>query len=465
MKKSIYCFLSLIAAAAFAACNGNEVVEKPDSTDADVSIEVVSVSSEELSFRLIPNEYVSSYAFGVGSDEDYEKFSSGEDLDYIAENYGTEPVEINRTDLAPNQCYTIFVKAYGEDGLAGAVSSRRIFLADDYFTPVTQFVADHSAAVKFHVTPNCYRFEYYLGTAADRDDFIAGNLDVRVIVEPVDEYTATYMDLESSKEYVMFARAYDRGENQSSLYEIPLNTLPEGECASMTFAVREDDAYKSICEFVPNTKCQVIHAIICEEGARDGMIASDWKGDLAGMLLSWSTIGAEAGLGNFSSYSGETLVAEYTNNSLLLDKPMEYYALLLDADHNPVALHHGKFTTASFKEGAGEASAEISISNINEKGATYTITLNEHAMGVLFDTVDGSWYENAIKSPDYTEAYWQDILLNQGFYWSYGKSEVMFNETTAVPEKKYYVVACPMNVNGPQGWGKMAVGEYTTSKN
>lgn len=459
MKNFFYRIAFCLAIAVFAACDGNEVI-KPDSTDASVGIEIVSVSSEELVFRLVPNESTTSYVYGVGSDEDYEAFVSGDLQDGLAENFGTEPVEITKDDLIANEYYKVFVLARGEDGVDGSFSSKTVFLSDEFFVAAKQFVSDHSGAVKFTFTPACFRFEYYMGKASDREDFLAGKLDVVSKVELVDEYTATYFDLEPSSEYVMFARGYDRAGVPGELFEIDMSTFAEGEAASVEFEELGGDAFRSRYRFTPNEKCSTIHLLICEEGQQSTMIESNWKGDIVKMLNTWAGISDVTGV--VSSYSGEILETEYLNQSLSLDKPMEYYALLLDADGNPASVQYGRFTTPSVQDGAGMSGAEIKIGNITSNGATYTITLNENTMGVLYDTVDGSWYDYAVTQPDYGPYYWHETLLAQGYFWSYGKDEVSYTETQGYPSTKYYVVACPMNVNGPEGWGPLAVAEFTT---
>lgn len=459
MKNFFYLIFSALAFASLFSCEGGKVIS-PDSTDASVSIETVSVSSDGLVFRLVPNEQTESYVYGVGSDDDFKNFLSGNLQDGLAENFGNEPVEISRTDLVPNEYYVIYAKAYGKDGVEGSSSSKTIFLSDEFFVASRQYVSDCSGAVKFTFTSACFRFEYYMGKASDKEDFLAGKLDVVSREELVDEYTVNYFDLKPDSEYMMFARGYDRAGKPGNLYEIDMSTFAEEEAASVEFEELGGDAFRSRYRFAPNEKCSTIHLLICEEGQQSTMIESNWRGDIVSMLASWASIPEVTGV--VTSFSGEILETEYLNQTLTLDKPMEYYALLLDTDGNPASVQYGRFTTPSAQDGAGMSGAEIKIGNITSNGATYTITLNENTMGVLYDTVDGSWYDYVVTMPDYGSYYWHETLLAQGYFWSYGKDEVSYTETQGYPSTKYYVVACPMNVNGPEGWGPLAVVDYTT---
>lgn len=459
----------LISAALLPVSCGNDGFEDPVIGEASVEIELLeSENPMDCCIRLIPDDNSAGFRCAIGTDGDLDRFVNGEitDMDRIREFEGNEAVEVVFSGL-PQGYYEIYAQSYDSNGTAGGVSIRKVFLSENEFKVSQYYLTDRTAGFKMEFTPSFYRFEYYLGTASDREKFLNGELDTKA-VEDVSIYRIiNFMDLEPGRDYVFYAVAYDMRDVKSELVEIPFSTYSDlSQMPSVAFQIRNMDVYMSTVEVIPNDKCSMVHTLRCYYGEHDGFINNDmhFKGDYPLMINNW------IGDPSVNISSGETISVKTVTPEITCDNSNEIYAVTYDKEGNLSGLYHFVFTTPSFNGKAEEGEISITVSDITAHGATYTYEFDEKLFGFMYETVEADWYDEFRQTSEWSENYLHDLIYsswqnNSRFIYAKGNEQgryaVMENE--GLPLTRYYATACPVNENGASGgWMPVVMESYTT---
>ena len=455
-------FLPAIGAAALAAgclaasaCSDDTTTVAPAGT-AYVALEQVgNVSEDSFTVKMTPSENALSFEYALGEESDREAFENGT-LEGILRRDGGQPFDAGFAGLVPRRTYTVFARAYDMLNTAGTVSSLKVTTFAGGFDVGISYVSDRAAGFTVTNTMDYYKYRYMLGTAADRQAFLDGAAE-STEMKAEGEHTVNIFGLEPSREYVLYVTGYDRGDSPTPLYEIPVVTPAENACPGARLDIDQIDVYSGTYSFVPNDLCGQITAIVGTVGQYETMINSEanWKGDIMAMLASWSGIGMAA------TRMDGTLTVSFQTPELTLENPLEAWVMVHDKQYNPVSISRFTFSTPSFDPNAGAAGVDVKVTSVTAAGAVYTFSPNDATLGTLYETVDADWYDGVRNSDEWHETYLQELLLSTGF-WHYTPTVWTYTEQTAEPGKRYYAAACPMNANGPEGWGEPALVEYTT---
>lgn len=470
MKKSLLSMVVFLSGLTFFSGCTTENTEEAPMGDAYVEIargEITDESKCKIIFTPSGNTVSFCYAIGGDSDE-LEQFQQGAMASYTVVD-GAEQTEVEFTDLEDG-IYTVYAMAYDESEKPGRVNILKVYMPDGLFQVESQYVTHESAGFQIACPGKYFYYRYAFGKPEDREAFENETLESIKTTTEEPDYCYNYFDLEPDTDYSFFVEAYDRGGFSNGVIETKIHTYKEGECPAVTFKEVSKDALRGVYELVPNELCGMIGAGLMDEGQYDDVIYHGFNGNLLKMIDGWKDVAATGYVPSYKAV-GETLVMEEYTVEMLLDLKREIYTTVYDKDFNVTGVQRFRFTGHTFVENAPEANITITISNITSKGATYLFEKNENVMGMIFETIDGAWYDEALETE--TGEYWLHERLFTGNsageergYLVYGNDNSTFIETKATPNTKYYAAACPMNVNGPRegGWGPLAIEEYTTLK-
>lgn len=464
MKKSVIrIFVPAVALLLVAGCS--EVHEKDIPVAATVTVEkTCSDAVDGFNMRFTPSEDAVSFEYALTQAGTLDEFNAGTLAETVTVD-GNQPTDVEFSGLDSRTVYTVFARAYGENGEPGGTAQYRVMTGDAFYKLELQYASDQAAGISIVFTNDYYDSEYYFGTPADKEAFLAGTLETSSVGDLSEMRIAkNYFDLSPSTEYVMYVKGYNR-IGLTEYRELHFTTAATDQCPKASFTVLDTDIYTSRCRIEANELTGKIVAIVADEGNLDAAFDINWSGDMVQMLDTWGSIGWS---GAQSSTTG-SLDMEYVTASLSLDKVMDVYVLVYDKDMVPAGIQKFNMSTPSFDPDAKGGSVSIEISDITAKGATYKYTAEENNFAYMFDTVDADWYDNFKEtSSDWHEFYLSDYLFRQGYYFFYSKgSETPYNiytEASGTPLTRYYAAACPMNGNGPRegGWLPVVLEEYTT---
>lgn len=459
MKKILY-YLTLCAVAASAAgCQ----TEDADPFGGIASVRIEKRGHEgpsEFEVLLTPSDNSTGYRYAIGNESDFAAFRSGtlQSSVSVADN---QAATVRFTELNAEMTYTVFAVASDAYGREGGVASLKIRLADN--VSVTQaYLLDRSAGFRIRISSDYRGFRYFLGTVADRDRFIGGQTDDEQINDLLEDYTVNFFELTPDSDYVLYTEIIDRSGKSATLFEQPFRTMKSDQVAGAELTV-ENDIYKGAYTLSPNRMCGKISALVQLKSAQDDVFyhRMHWKGDLMAMLERWETLPS---MGVVVAEGGLPAQLELITPMLMPANEIEIYALLYDTEGNPTGIGRYNATTPAVDPDAPQPTVSVTVSDITTKGATYVYTAGEGTFAFMYDTVEADWYDAFKQTPDYTPTYLHNLLYSGGGKWAYKQDKATFTETTGKPGTRYYAVGCPMNCNGPlaDGWGEMAIVEYTT---
>lgn len=463
-KNAFLCILVLISLmGAVSGCSdpADTIINEEVITHPKIEISLVEDTVPgNITVNIIPQTSLTSrFEFAIGDKTDREQFKLGK-MDEIITMYGDEKLIHTFDGLGDETEYTIFARAFDENGNAGPIASILVETNHNNVSLTTQFLSDRSAAfiVKFNST-DYYKFDYYFGQETDREAFRSGTLEgVGTIVEKA-RYTLTYLDLQPNEDRVMFVRAYDRFEN-TVLLEDKITTLEPGTFPDFEFEVVSQDAYQDVYKFTPNRHCGKIAVVFHYAGAYEEELLR--YGNMVEMIQSK----VNAGIGK--SEKGKHLEVTFKTSDFALGGEFTAYVLTYDNGREPQPFAAFKFdhTDKGFDPAAPGTNVGITVSSITDKGAKYKFSPCSNTMGFYYETVDADWYDEFKETEE-----WHEYYLHERFKsgspskWQYsGNALTEYTETTGEPGKRYYAAVCPMNVNGPceGGWGEVTLIEYTT---
>lgn len=471
-------YLTLVIAIGLTALGCS--TEKTITTRPSVDIKLVGdPGANDITITFTPSENTSRYMFAIGTENDKMEF-----LDNLLP--GTVQVNGNKTTTYPfdnlesKTNYTIFAVAYDESGNAGPVSMPTYGTYTSTFKVNTYYLTDNSAAFKIECTNDYINYHFYLGKASDREEFENNNIDgIQSKVETY-KWIENYFTLEPDTEYVFFAKGTDRAGNDTRTFEIPIKTEPIGssEIPNATFEITDNNFFKQYYTVTPNDKCKMVTLFQCTDWLIDDTFNNPnaAAGDIMGILDEWSRLLSPLDYMKCYVATDEVLNAETVNSDLLNDQKFNIYVILYDDDYKPYALKKFSNRTPSLdnKLQVDNLGGTITLSNPTYTTVDVEMSLNKNTFAGFFEIVDGQWLDNLMAAPEFDEystvqeIFYLNRLTTASFLYSKDNQSASgtYTDENMEPGKKYYMVLCPMNENGPTvgGWGKMVKEEfYTTS--
>ncbi len=407
-----------------------------------------------------PSDNSASLRYAVGNESDFEAFRVGT-LPASVTVAGNEARTVLFTGINSTTTYTVFAVSADAFGREGSIASLKVRLADNV-TLTQDYLLDCSTGFKVSISSDYRGFRYYLGKAGDRDKFLEGQLEDGLINDLLGDYTVNYFELAPSEDYVFYTEMIDRKGGSAAVLEQAFRTLATEEApgAELTY---ENDIYKGTYTLSPNRHCGKIASLVQLKSIQDEIFfhRMHWKGDLMTMLERWESLPS---MGMTVAEEGLPTQMEFVTPTLMPANEIEVYALIYDAEGTPAGVRRYAATTPAADPRAPEATVSVTVSNITASGATYTYNAGEGTFAFMYDTVDADWYDQIMETPEFTPTYLHNLFYTTGGKWAYNQQKATFTETAGKPGKRYYAVGCPMNCNGPlaDGWGEMAIVEYTT---
>jgi lipoprotein len=459
MKKTLSYLALCFVAATVAGCQTEDA--DPFGGTASVRIEKTGHQNpSEFEVRFTPSDNSVSYRYAIGDESDFGAFRAGTLPGSMTVADGHAETVLFK-EIQQAATYTVFAVAADAFGHEGSIASLKVRLADD--VSVTQaYLLDCSAGFTVRMASDYRGFRYYLGTAADRDKFVGGQLDDGEINDLLEDYTVNYFELAPATDYVFYVEVIDRAGNSANLFEQPFRTLASDEApgAELTY---QNDIYKGTYTLSPNRRCGKISALVQLKSIQDEIFyhRMHWKGDLMTMLERWESLPS---MGMTVATQGLPAEMELVTPTLTPANEIEVYALIYDTEGVPAGVRRYDASTPAINPDAPRPSVSVTVSDITTSGATYTYLAAEGTFAFMYDTVDADWFDEIKKSEEYTPTYLHNLFYTTGGKWAYNSPKAIFTETAGKPGKRYYAVGCPMNCNGPlaDGWGEMAIVEYTT---
>lgn len=415
--------------------------------------------------RFTPSEGTEYFTYYLGKEEDLAAFEDGT----------LEGTETLRTDkeqtvlfegLKPKEEYMLFARAFNSDKRAGGIAMHRFFNGSK-LTIKAQYVTESSAGIEISMGDGWSSCRYYLGTKAEREDFISGKIKGDTITEK-DRYIVNRFDLKPSTEYALYAIPVNRMGVEYDVMDFMFTTYAEGECASTSLELPVRDVYMLTARLTPNEYCyKTVGAIslLSNEGTMNDsnystLLETTYNGDIEKMLGDLTDSGRAV-----ASFNGNPLDVSGSMRTLLqCDREMELFVGLYDDQDNFIGAEYYTYSTPSFDESAGEATADVEIVQIVNGGSDWgvqhsvkaIITPNEHTLGYFVSMMGAYEYDEAQKKED-PDKFIREQLMND---WStttvftYGNYPVAYiNEKIYSWYTENYIIVCPFNANGVEGWG------------
>lgn len=447
-----------------ASCSGDAVC--PDcGTLPTVAMEMEqSDDYSQCRVRFIPSEGTDYFVYCLGQEDDLAAFESGS-LEGIESLRTNQEQEVIFEGLEIKKEYMVFARAYNADGEAGGIAMLRFFNGSK-LTLDAQYITDSSAGIVISMGDGWSSCRYYMGTEAEREDFVSGKIEGNTISEK-DRYVVNRFDLEPSTDYVLYAIPVNRMGVEYEPIEYAFTTCSEGNCAATELEFPVRDVYMVTARLTPNAECKKLVGAVSLYSI-DGtmnttnnsqMLEASYDGDVDAMLDGLIQSGRAS-----VAYNGNVLDVTGAMRTLLqCDREMELYVGMYDENDNLIGVEYYIYSTPSFDESAGEATAEVEILQVINGGSDWgcyhtvkaIITPNEHTLGYFVKMMNAYSYGEAQKKED-PDAYLRESLMNDWDYttFTYGNYPIAFvDEEIPHYETENYIVVCPFNANGSEGWG------------
>lgn len=446
--------LMLVSAAAFCSCSKTG----PETHLSDVSVSITVVDGTVI---VAPSSDAVSYEYSYGPGMTLEDFLD-DTSERISEN-GNGASEIDLSSVPQGTSCSFYAVAYDAAGTAGAVASLTVPLSGDGFSLECTWITESTAGLLVRCSGQYAGVRYYVGQDKDRSEFEAGRIEGTMVDNIIEYAGVNLFDLEPGTEYILFAEAYDRS-GAASFKELSFTTAPGREdCFSADYEMVESDAYRTLYRVVPGANTKKVAAFVLDKSASstDNLVMygpANGRGHLVSVFEGWMSI-------DFNFHTAEGVLEFITEDpGFKCNVDSEIYIVTMDGDGSIKGIYRHDFVAAPVNPDAGAATAEISVGDITSCGATYTYVPGPETMGIMYDTIDADWFDAFKETTDYSEYYMHNRLLNQGYYFAYGKAETVYTEEAGTPGTRYYAAACPMNVNGPHndGWGALVLEPYVT---
>lgn len=457
MKKLLLTIIS--AAALLAGCT--EMDDPGIKAKIDIAV-AENPDSTSIKILFTPDERTAWFEYAIGGENDLAAFQDGS-MEGITRVDGSEPCEVTFDGLEPTTYYSVFARAYTSDNHSGGTNVLKVSTLDTRFRAELQYLLDNVAGFKVYFPQEFYQCRYYLGTAADREAFLSGEIEGEYASEISNFRCINYFDLEPSTEYVFYAVGEDRKGAKTELWEIPATTYSSDQCPNVTVSA-DIDVYNGTYTITPNSYCGSIIGLVSRQGDI-GDYFGGFNYDYIQMFTNW----AETGWLNTAKSTGsEPLTVNFTTTEMLTGNPLELYVVIGDSEGAPAGVKIFEFSTPAFDENLALPNpGKIEVSSISNSGAVYTMEADQTAIGYFYETVDADWYDDLETSDPYYLAgqFFANYTANNATgYLHYGSGQHVYAETMGLSNYRYYAAIVPFNGNGPieGGWGETTLEEYTT---
>lgn len=436
---------------------GCSVVEREVYCTSQVSISVQATDTSSCTVLFVPDEDVYSVVCGISSEFSSDAFDDGtvKSAQLLTGDFSQT---VSFTGLESGMSYYLYARVVDESGKEGPLATLKFKTSDGDFDVSLRYCMDTSAEVLIDSDLKYSNITYYLGVPGESDKFSNGEVEVSNISES--EKAALIFDgLIPGKDYALYVRPFDRMGAPGDIVELDFNT--EEETPSVEFEIAEIDFYQGRYVFAPNDLCGSMSVLMGMKGAFDKelqMPIFGYCGDIFGYLIDKTESGAALML----DADGEKEVV-YRTISASSGTEFEMYVLLYDKNGSPCGVQRFESVIPDEDLSLPQPSVTINVDNLSSDGFDCTISADENTKAVIYNTMDQMTYMALAPFLANDPNYINKFLVTMGEFWSYGESVIEYSETECVPGQKYYILAAPMNSNGPvdSGWGKTAVEEIT----
>ena len=410
-----------------------------------------------------PSENAIAYEYAVAPEDSLSAFESGLLNSTRVEGNAEDTLEI----VSENAGATFFARAFNKDNIPGPVFTMRLSLYESGLNAQIQYITDISAGFDIDIPGRILNVHYFIGKEADKQSFLDDEVGSYTDSD-ITRYVINVFNLEPGTDYVFYMEGVDRGNYTTELYEIPFTTAQEGSVPAVSFEQQTVDAYELSIKFTPNEYCGRFAGYIDAAGVRDFELFNGMagQGDLMERIPTWATLPMMANY-SFSS-NAEYVFTQIDTTFTNLGSSKDLYLVAYDKSGIPTGVYYYPLVIRDADNSIPRpGETDIEISSVTYAGCVATVTPGENTMGVAYGSVEAEWYDGISGTVD--EYYMHNQLLAGATLgtslFSYGSDPVQYVETGAEPETRYYIMAAPMNENGPinnAGWGNLAVEEYTT---
>ncbi len=491
--------IAIASVGVFAGCN-----ELPDIniTDGDPTVAVEQdgdATRNSFAVKFTPNEDIFSWEYVCTLDGEREDFVNGS-MEGIVNVDNSEEATIRFTGKDPQKTYTVYARGFDEEGNAGPVAQLLVRTMPNWaestdLEATKVYTTNNSIGFLLTGTLHFYKFQYALGSAADREAFENGTMQGIKECPEMTEYTANFFDLQPDTDYVFYYRAYDRANTPTEAYSIEVKTNANGAGPEVAFAVKSIDVYKGEFTFQANSHCPMyVYAVSPVGGTFDLALDTPFAahGNVGEVLDNFMLSGLAFRVNgqdeqNFVNYTPPMddpsgVLATYYPPALLAGVEFYAYVGMYDINGNYVGSQRYRYSTPEYDESLTPAIVTATATNLTQIGATLKFTAGAGTLGFLFDTIDADTYDEAVATGKwkwndgteevYTENFLRDMFFSrpdvgQGYYWRYCKDSAPadFVDQSMAPGTRFYIAVCPMNANGVSdpNWGQLWVSAaYTT---
>lgn len=447
-------------------CSGDDIErEVPNEiTPAIVTISVDSFTWDFANVTFTPNAQTARFSYAIGTVEDLGAFAKGT-LAGIITVEGNSVERHTFTGLEENTAYTVFAAGFDSDGkmqgIQTAVFNTIDRSRDELFELGMQFTAATVAGVAIELSQSYASYEYKLYKGLDE----TGTLAVSGSESETFRYFHTFFDLEAEQDYYFTVTATTRSGIETTK-ELLFRTKKESEVPGVELEITQLDIMLGT------------YKISAANSLTGGMIAHiSFPDQFLGIIVN-----KDIGAGNYfdtirgwaenfinNTHAGSTnFTFQYATDYIMQhDFELRIIALSYYQNGDPANIQIFDFATPPIDDTAGTASMSVSIINVTSSSAEYQFAPNAETLGFYIETFDGEAFENEFlpqqaTNPNYIQEFLRDYYSYTLMYarmplenWAYEFLE---------PGTKYYCVAAPFNVNGPQniGWGDLFYQSFTT---
>ncbi len=460
---SVCLLLSLIVL--ISACKKDEVyTEYLDKLGIELH-HIPTYATDNIAVVIYPDEQAESFRYAIGKPEDAESFKAGT-LSQTLYEYGNKPIQHVFEGLEPDKVYAVFAQALDAEGNPSELAIIKARTdAGDFGVQLNQLGAT-SATITILSSTDYQSYVYGIGKPEDVEAFRNGTLEGIRSINEKQQYSATFFGLEEETDYYIFVMGYNRVDEPTPIYQIPITTLSKSTSPSLVGEVEIDveSLLQTNYHLEVNEHCSLSSLLVLPKGEIDWFLENGFGGNILNFLHTW-TVG---GLVTMVSTESELDASVQTTDIFFSEKPFELpyevYVLLYDEKGRPANLEYVSYQTPKFDESIPEAQVEVEVTDITDKGATYKFQGDEHAIGYFFETFDADWFDGAVEDGSLTD---EDIVrfLQNNFFYNNEPHE--FVETT-VPEPGFrvYLLCAGVNKNGfVYGLSKPQKYEYVSATN
>lgn len=458
------CLLGLLALVCLSpvfAVSCNDKIICPDCvTLPSVSITLLETDDwSQCRVRFTPSEGTERFIYYIGQEEELSAFENGT-LEGVDTLNTCKEQEVIFYDLELKKEYCIFARAYDSAGQPGGIAFERLFNKAEIKIEA-QYITAASAGISIVMSDRWTSCRYHFGLPSDKDDFVSGKIEGVTVLEK-ERLVVNRFDLTPETDYVVYLIPVNRMGIEYDMIEYSFRTKATGSAADVTVEYPVRDVCMLEAKIVPNQYCDRIVAVMSLNSVNSAKLDTDYDGDIDALLKSLG-FGSEY---EGRSYNGNPLTISGSMRSLLkCDTKLELYIGMYDRDGAFLGAEYHMVSTPPFDKSAEEATAEVEIVQIVSGGSDWgvwhsvkaLVTPNKHTVGYFVKMYEATQYENMLKQENAEDKIREQLLQDYSMSnnpFVYGNHPIAYiNEKIYSWCRKNYIVVCPFNANGVDGWG------------